>query len=125
MARSKTASRRAAAKKKTPKKGKSKAAAKKVAKTSKRRATAKKAPARRKRPTLAGKISVPRSAPPPAVTELDRRIAIVRNNLRELTELAAASSGASTEELTSGRIAEQEAELQILTKQRADLVRGS
>ena len=60
----------------------------------------------------------------PAVADLDQRIAIVRNNLRDLTEMAAASSGASNEELASGRIAEQEEQLRTLTRQREDLVRS-
>jgi hypothetical protein len=55
---------------------------------------------------------------PPDLTELDRRIAAIRENLRELIEQAASYSGAADEELISSRIAEQEAELQRLTKQR-------
>jgi hypothetical protein len=62
---------------------------------------------------------------PPEVTELDRRIAILRNNLRELTEQAAASSGASTEELLSDRIADREAQLRLLIKQRDERVKRS
>jgi len=38
--------------------------------------------------------------------------------------MAAASSGASSEELAAGRIAEQEEQLRALTRQREDLVRG-
>ena len=72
----------------------------------------------KKRPTVAA------PAVSPAVADLDRRIAIVRNNLRDLTETAAASSGASNEELASGRIADQEEQLRALIKQRDDLVRG-
>ena len=59
----------------------------------------------------------------PAVAELDERIALLRNNLRDLTEQAAASSGASSEELLSNRITEQEARLQLLIKQRDQLTR--
>jgi hypothetical protein len=62
---------------------------------------------------------------PPEVMELDRRIAILRNNLRELTEQAAASSGASTEELLSDRIADREAQLRLLIKQRDERVKRS
>ncbi len=50
--------------------------------------------------------------------ELDDRIAIVRDNLRQLTEQAAGSSGAADEERTADRIAEQQAELDELVKQR-------
>jgi hypothetical protein len=61
---------------------------------------------------------------PPNVAELDERIAAVRENLRELVEQAAAYSGASDEDLASRRIAEQEAELELLTRQRDKLVRS-
>jgi hypothetical protein len=50
--------------------------------------------------------------------ELDRRIAIVRGNLRELMEEAAAFSGAANDTLISSRIADQEAELAALLKER-------
>jgi hypothetical protein len=56
-----------------------------------------------------------------SVAELDNRIAIVRNNLRELVEQATSYSGASNEELVSQRIAEQEAKLELLRKQREEL----
>ena len=60
------------------------------------------------------------------IAEIDHRIAIVRDNLRELVEQAAAYSGAADEELMSQRIAEQEAQLELLTKQRQELSqRGS
>jgi hypothetical protein len=55
------------------------------------------------------------------IAEIDDRIAAVRENLRELVEQAAAYSGAADEELISRRIAEQEAELELLTKQRDKL----
>jgi hypothetical protein len=56
-----------------------------------------------------------------ATAEIDARIAIVRNNLRELVEQAASRSGASDEELMSERIAAQEAKLELLKKQREEL----
>ncbi|MGB7245891.1 MAG: hypothetical protein WBC64_04365 [Methylovirgula sp.] len=57
---------------------------------------------------------------PNAVTlvELDERIAAIRENIRELTEQAAAFSGAEDETLTSDRIAEQERLLAALLKER-------
>lgn len=55
------------------------------------------------------------------IAEIDDRIAALRENLRELIEQAAAYSGAADENLMSQRIAEQEAELQRLTKQRDEL----
>lgn len=60
---------------------------------------------------------------PTNLAELDQRIAVVRENLRQLVEQAAAYSGAADEELMSQRIAEQEAELDLLTKQRDELAR--
>jgi len=56
--------------------------------------------------------------------EIDERIAAVRENLRGLIEQAAAYSGAADEELASGRIAEQEAELERLTNQRDELLKS-
>jgi uncharacterized small protein (DUF1192 family) len=50
--------------------------------------------------------------------ELDDRIAILRDNIRQLTEQAAGSSGAADEERNAERIAEQSEELQRLVKQR-------
>ncbi|SCB10049.1 hypothetical protein [Rhizobium hainanense] len=58
------------------------------------------------------------------IPEIDRRIAAIRENLRELIEQAAAFSGAADEERTSERIAEQEEELERLTKQRDALAKG-
>src|ERR1700742_4203730 len=52
------------------------------------------------------------------LAEIEERIAIVRDNLRQLTEQAAALSGAADEARASDRIAEQEAELQRLTAER-------
>jgi hypothetical protein len=56
-----------------------------------------------------------------SLAEIDQRIAVVRENLRELIEQAAALSGAADEDLMSRRIADQEAELDLLMKQRAKL----
>ncbi|MBV8186862.1 MAG: hypothetical protein JOY64_34120 [Alphaproteobacteria bacterium] len=60
------------------------------------------------------------AATPPAVAEIDNQIAIVRDNLRQLVEQAASSSGAANEELLSQRITEQEAKLALLRKQREE-----
>jgi len=59
---------------------------------------------------------------PLSLDELDQRLSVVRDNLRDLVEQAAAYSGAAGEELMSSRIAEQEAQLQELTKQRERLL---
>jgi len=53
-----------------------------------------------------------------SVAELDRRIAIVRANLTQLIEQAAAQSGAADEALASERIAHQTEELERLKKER-------
>jgi hypothetical protein len=140
MARSKSAAKKSAAKK-AGKTRKSRPAAKKAAKTRKVPRAAKKAAAPRKGRTAAKKAVVTRKAKAPAparaktaadtttllsesspaIVEIDNRIAIVRNNLRDLVEQATSYSGAAAEELTSQRIAEQEAKLELLRKQREEL----
>jgi hypothetical protein len=57
-----------------------------------------------------------------SLPELEDRIAILRDNIRQLTEQAAGSSGAADEERTANRIAEQNEELQKLVKQRDALL---
>jgi hypothetical protein len=52
------------------------------------------------------------------LAELEKRIAILRDNIRQLTEQAAAVSGAADEARNADRIAEQEEELQQLIAQR-------
>jgi hypothetical protein len=59
---------------------------------------------------------------PTSIPELDDRIAIARENLRELVEQAAAFSGAADEDLMSQRIADQEALLDRLVKRREELL---
>jgi hypothetical protein len=53
-----------------------------------------------------------------SLSELNDRIAIVQDNLRQLVEQAAGSSGAQDEERTSERIAQQQEQLDKLVKQR-------
>jgi septal ring factor EnvC (AmiA/AmiB activator) len=53
-----------------------------------------------------------------ALSEINRRIEILRDNLRQLTEQATAFSGAADEERTSDRIAEQQDELDRLLEER-------
>ncbi len=55
---------------------------------------------------------------PAALMELDTRIAALRENIRELVEQAAASSGAADESLVSERIAAFEAKLAAVLKER-------
>jgi len=54
----------------------------------------------------------------PPLAELERRIAIVRDNIRQLVEQAAAFSGAEDEERNADRLAQQNEELERLIKQR-------
>ena len=56
------------------------------------------------------------------LTELEERIAAVRQNINELIEEAAAYSGAEDEDRTADRIAEQEQELSRLMKLRDALL---
>lgn len=58
---------------------------------------------------------------PEDIAEIDERIAIARENIRELIEQAAAYSGSEDEELASQRIAEQEEQLERLLKRRQEL----
>jgi hypothetical protein len=51
-------------------------------------------------------------------SELEERIAIVRENIRQLIEQAAAYSGGEDEERNADRIAQQTEELNRLIKQR-------
>jgi hypothetical protein len=55
---------------------------------------------------------------PASLADLEARIAVVRDNIRELTEQAAAFSGSEDEARTADRIAEQESLLANLLKQR-------
>ncbi len=56
-----------------------------------------------------------------SLAELDKRIAIVRDNIRQLIEQAAARSGAEDEDRNADRIARQNEELDRLMKQRDGL----
>jgi hypothetical protein len=60
-----------------------------------------------------------------SLEELDRRIAIVRDNIRELTEQAAAFSGAEDETRAADRIANQEQRLAELLKERESLINSA
>ena len=54
--------------------------------------------------------------------ELDDRIAILEDNLRQSVEQAAVSSGGQTEERNADRIAQQREELDRLNKERDALL---
>lgn len=61
---------------------------------------------------------------PLSLEKIDNRIAIVRDNLRQLVEQAAAQSGASDDDRASQRIADYEVELAQLKQQRETLTRA-
>jgi predicted mannosyl-3-phosphoglycerate phosphatase (HAD superfamily) len=56
-------------------------------------------------------------------TEVDERIAAIRENLDQLVEQSTADSSAGNDDLNSTRIAEQEQELAQLTELRETLLR--
>ena len=58
-----------------------------------------------------------------SLAELEDRIAIARDNIRQLIEQAAGSSGARDEERNADRIAKQNEELERLTKLRDELLK--
>lgn len=62
-------------------------------------------------------------ADPAALADIDKRIQIVEDNLRQLVEQAAAYSGAADEERNAGRIADQQAKLDALLKEREALLK--
>ena len=53
-----------------------------------------------------------------SLPEIEDRIAIIRDNIRQLIEIAAADSGAADEDRNADRIAQQNEELDKLVKQR-------
>jgi hypothetical protein len=58
-----------------------------------------------------------------SLLELEKRIAIIRDNIRQLVEQAAAFSGAEDEARNADRIAQQTEELETLVKQRDALLK--
>jgi hypothetical protein len=58
-----------------------------------------------------------------SLPELERRIAIARDNIRQLIEQAAAFSGAEDEDRAADRIAQQQEELDKLVKERDALLK--
>jgi len=59
----------------------------------------------------------------PSLSELEQRMAIVRDNIRQLIEQAAGYSGAEDEDRNADRIAQQTEELERLNKQRDALLK--
>jgi hypothetical protein len=58
-----------------------------------------------------------------SLPELADRIAIVRDNIRQITEQAAALSGAADEDRNSERLAQQTEELEALLKEQEGRLR--
>jgi hypothetical protein len=58
-----------------------------------------------------------------SLPELEKRIVIVRDNIRQLVEQAAASPGAGDEDRNANRIAQQTEEFERLIKQRDALLK--
>jgi hypothetical protein len=58
-----------------------------------------------------------------SLAELEARIAATRDNIRQLIEQAAAFSGAEDEERNADRLAQQNEELERLTRQRDALTK--
>jgi hypothetical protein len=61
------------------------------------------------------------NGPSLSLAELEQRIAIARDNIRQLIEQAAALSGAEDEDRNADRIAQQQEELDRLIKERDQL----
>ena len=57
-----------------------------------------------------------------ALADIEKRIQVVEDNLRQLVEQAAAYSGAADEERNADRIADQQAKLDALLKEREALL---
>ena len=58
-----------------------------------------------------------------ALAEIEKRIQVVEDNLRQLMEQAAAYSGAADEERNADRIADQQAKLDALLAEREALLK--
>ncbi|HWX72666.1 MAG TPA: hypothetical protein VNY79_09210 [Xanthobacteraceae bacterium] len=63
------------------------------------------------------------NGPSLSLAEREQRIAIARDNIRQLIEQAAAQSGAEDEDRNADRIAQQQEELDRLVKQRDQLLK--
>lgn len=111
--------------KKKPAAKKAKKAAKKV--IVKKKAAAKRKPVAKKKaakkPAKAKVTPARLRAAAPKITPYDDRIAMARDNLRQLVEQAASSAGAANEELLAQRISSYEDRLKDLYRQRDDYLR--
>ncbi len=58
-----------------------------------------------------------------SLDQVEDRMAIVRDNIRQLIEQSAADSGAANEARNADRLAQQQAELETLSKQRDEMLK--
>ena len=73
-------------------------------------------------PIQEGRNQMP-NGPSLSLAELEHRIAIARDNIRQLIEQAAAQSGAEDEDRNADRIAQQQEDLDRLVQQRDQLLK--
>ncbi len=59
-----------------------------------------------------------------SLDQIEDRMAIVRDNIRQLIEQSAADSGAANEARNADRLAQQQAELESLSKQRDEMLKN-
>jgi hypothetical protein len=59
-----------------------------------------------------------------SLDQVEARMAIVRDNIRQLIEQSAADSGAANEARNADRLAQQQAELETLSKQRDEMLKN-
>jgi hypothetical protein len=59
-----------------------------------------------------------------SLDQIEDRMAIVRDNIRQLIEQSAADSGAANEARNAERLAQQQAELESLSKQRDEMLKN-
>jgi hypothetical protein len=59
-----------------------------------------------------------------SLDQVEARMAIVRDNIRQLIEQSAADSGAANEARNADRLAQQQAELESLSKQRDEMLKN-
>jgi hypothetical protein len=59
-----------------------------------------------------------------SLDQVEDRMAIVRDNIRQLIEQSAADSGAANEARNADRLAQQQAELESLSKQRDEMLKN-
>jgi len=59
-----------------------------------------------------------------SLDQIEDRMAIVRDNIRQLIEQSAADSGAGNEARNADRLAQQQAELESLSKQRDEMLKN-